>query len=201
MNIIKNTKIREKWHRGFSRSFEDVTEIVIHATAGLGQIKWQETSDLKVIQNRIDNAKTNDDKVKWQKEFNRVSQWSKGIGIPQYNIDRKGIITEIIDPVNWTYHSCSGEHDKHSIGIEFDKVNADNSDEITAEQMQNSIDLCKQLCMMFPNIDKIVSHRYNWITYFNNNPKPCPGIFPFESYQIIFSKLNHEIGREIKVYK
>jgi hypothetical protein len=199
MTIIKNTVIREKWHKGFSRSPEDITEIVIHATAGLGQIEWQETSDLKVIQKRIDDALTADDKKKWTNEYNRVAQWSRGIGIPQYNIDRKGNVTEIIDPVNWVYHSCSGDHDKHSIGIEFDKVNGSNQDDITPDQMQGGVELCKQLCIMFPNIDKIVSHRYNWVTYFNNNPKPCPGPFPFESLQIIFTQFAPELGREIKV--
>jgi hypothetical protein len=201
MTIIKNTIIREKWSQGFDRSPEDVTEIVIHATAGIGQIKWQETSDLKVIQSRIDSAQTADDKDKWTKEYNRVAQWSKGIGIPQYNIDRKGNVTEIIDVFKWTYHSCSGVHDKHSIGIEFDKVDASNKDDITPDQMQNGIELCKQLCVMFPNIDKIVSHYHNWYVYFNHNPKPCPGPFPFDSVQIIFNEFEKELGRHITVYE
>lgn len=201
IKIIKNTKIREKWHTGFSRWPEDVTEIVIHATAGIGQIKWQEKSDLENIQRLIDNSKTDAEKAKWLAEYKRVSQWKNGIGIPQYNIDRQGNVTEIIDPFRWTYHSCSGEHDRHSIGIEFDKVKSDNSDDITSAQMESGVQLCKQLCVMFPNIDKIVSHWHNWYTYYNHSPKPCPGPFPFESYSVIFSKLNHEIGREIKVYE
>jgi N-acetyl-anhydromuramyl-L-alanine amidase AmpD len=173
MTIIKNTKIRERWCHGFKRSADQVKEIVIHATAGLGTIKWMETSD------------------------ERKEQWSKGIGLFHFLIDRQGQVTEVIDPEFYVFHSSSGQHDLFTIGIELEKSKSNNSDVITLEQSDSLLSLIKQLCMMYPNISKIVSHDYNAKTFSNRPPKPCPGAFPVESFVAAVGGLN--LGRKMSV--
>lgn len=175
MTIIKNTKIRDRWHKGYPRNSDDITEIVIHATAGGGFIKWLE-------------------------DYNeREKEWKKGIGLVQYHINKAGLITEIIDVYNWVYHSSSGSHDKETIGIEVEKLDNKNASAITVEQAESLLSLTIELCKMFPTIKKIVSHDYNRKKYSGLAPKPCPGEFPWATFSQALGK--NEITKSIEVYK
>lgn len=158
IKIIKNEVIRKKYSYGFRRDKKDVTEIVLHATAGGGTIKWMEDGG------KMPNGET------------READYKQGIALVHYHISRIGEITEIIDPLNYVYHSSSREHDQHTICIEIGKLKSDNSDLPTNEQYNSLLLLIEYLKYNFKNINKITTHDYCARVYSGLKPKPCPGI-------------------------
>ena len=147
-----NTTIREKYHRGFDREGEKVTEIVIHGTGG---------------------GVTASGLINWMLTNGRPSEYKKGIALFHYLIDTNGEVTEIISPDNWVFHSSSGTHDKTTIGIENINPDAHNESEYTASQYQGLIKLITVLMKKYP-ITSIVGHGQNRLKY-SGTYKECPG--------------------------
>jgi hypothetical protein len=161
--VIK--EIREKYNQGFVRKNSDVTEFVIHGTGGgssaMGLIKWMLSGE-------------------------RAAEYSRGIALFHYLLDKDGTSYNIIDPVNWVYHSSSGDHDIHTIGVELVNSSATNSDSYTESQYINLAKLIFDTVKKFPNIKTITTHGY-LISKYSGKSKTCPGnIFNF-------NKLNLEL--------
>lgn len=148
-----NTSIREKYHRGFDRENEPITELVYHGTGGgvtaSGLINWMITNG-------------------------RQSEYKKGVALFHYLIDPNGEVTEIISPENWVFHSSSGAHDKNTIGIEMVNGSAHNENDYTANQYNALVKLTATLMKKYP-INSIVGHGQNKLKY-SGVYKECPGI-------------------------
>ena len=147
-----DTKIRTKYHMGFDREGEPITEIVIHGTGG-----GSSASGL----------------INWMLTAGRPSEYKKAIALFHYLIDTDGETTEIISPENWVFHSSSGQHDKTTIGIEHINSDAHNDKEYTAAQYAALIKLITILMKKYP-ITTIVGHGQNKLKY-SKAYKECPG--------------------------
>lgn len=155
MEIKIDTEIRNKYHIGFNRDKLDVNQIVIHGTGG--------GSSAQSI-------------MRWMLGGERASQYKKGIGLFHYLIDCFGVIYEIISPKNWVYHSSSGRHDKHTIGIELINLNFSNQSEYTPNQYFSFIDLIFNKIFKMYNITSIIGHGTCKKIY-SKSYKNCPGNF------------------------
>lgn len=148
--IRQDYSITQKWHPGWKRPLEQVKEVVIHHTAGTGN---------------IDTLK------KWMLSGERKEQYTKGISLFHFAIDRDGKIWKAGPVSRWWYHSCSGKHDKVSIGIE----NIHKTGPFTDAQYENLFwlifEYIPRICISY---NRIVSHDYNYNTY-SNMKKGCPG--------------------------
>lgn len=153
MKINIEPFIRVKYMPGFDRSLKDITEIIIHGTAG-------GTSAQAVIN--------------WMIGGEREDLYNAGIGLFHYIIDLNGDTYEIIDSSKWVYHSDCSSHDKHTIGIEMLNTQLLNAGSYTVKQYEALKELIVELIKKFP-IDSITSHDVNRYKYSNLNPKPCPG--------------------------
>lgn len=151
--MIINKSIREKYHRGFDREGEDITEIVLHGTGG-------GSSSVGLIN--------------WMLSAGRPSEYKRGIALFHYLIDLDGEVTEIISPDNWVFHSSSGQHDKNTIGIEHINADPHNGNEYTAAQYAALIKLLSVLTKKYPTINTIVGHGRNKFAY-SKVYKECPG--------------------------
>ncbi len=148
--IQQDYSVVEKWHSGWKRSLEDITEVVIHHTDGTGTI---------------------DSLRKWMLEGERKEQYTKGISLFHFAIGKDGLIWKAGPISRWWYHSCSGQHDRFTIGIE----NIHKSGEFSEEQYSNLFWLLFEYMPHFcTSYYRIVSHDYNFQTY-SNRKKGCPG--------------------------
>ena len=132
-----------------SRSIEDITEIVIHHTAGGGS--WRGLKS-------------------WftSKTCERKDQFKRFIGFTHYYIEKNGTIFQPFNLDSWMYHSCSGKHDKKTIGIEL----IHNTGEFPEEQIDALVNLVEHIYKTCP-IMQIVSHDYNYM-YYSGKAKGCP---------------------------
>jgi hypothetical protein len=146
-DLLKNTN--PLWC-GFPRNKEDITRIVIHGTGGGGTLPFM-------------------------KQGGQGKQ-DKKIGLFHYLIEKNGDIIQLVEDLEWVYHSSAGKMDKNSIGIEILKTKADNSDIPTKEQYTAILELIKSLVEKY-NIDCFMSHDYSRKKYSNKSPKPCPNTF------------------------
>ena len=149
MEIVKDQLIKEKWHRGFERK-QPIDEIVLHGTGGGGTYQY-------VLQG------------------GRKELYIKGIALFHYLIEQNGKTIEIIDPERWVYHSSSGKHDERTIGIELLNPDFQNKGSYTEQQYKSLFELI-DLLMSANRIERIVSHKYNYMT-FSGDTKNCPGNF------------------------
>lgn len=134
-----------------TKSLNAVTEIVIHHTAGDGNWKGL---------------------LSWFTEGTnkRRNLYFKFIGFTHFYIEKSGEIFKAFPLTRWLYHSCSGKHDRFSIGIELIHRKGSFSD----EQYSSLAWLIQELIKDCPNVMQIVSHDYNYMTY-SNDAKGCPG--------------------------
>jgi N-acetyl-anhydromuramyl-L-alanine amidase AmpD len=154
MEIIKDIKIRKKWHKGFRRNLlcrkrNRVKTIVLHGTGGGGTYNWVLDGGRSVL-------------------------YKKGVALFHYLIERRGKTIEIIDPDRWVYHSSSGEKDKETIGIELLNPGALNSRLYTGFQYTALWELIFDELFNRYNIINIVSHNYMKEKY-SGGKKECPG--------------------------
>lgn len=148
--IQQDYSVTQKWHAGWKRPLDQITEVVIHHTAGKGS---------------IDTLK------KWMLNGERKDQYTKGISLFHFAISMDGEIWKAGPISRWWYHSCSGKHDRYTVGIE----NIHKSGAFTDEQYNNLFWLLFEYIPHFcPSYCRIVSHDYNYNTY-NNMKKGCPG--------------------------
>ncbi len=153
--ITKITNIREKYHKGFKRKESDISEIVIHGTAG---------------------GKTAEGMFNWMYKSDRKKCY-RGIGLFHYLIDMQGEIYEVIDPLRWTYHSHSNKHDKHTIGIELLNPSKTNSEAYTDMQLQMLMSFIFDELFEKYDITSIVGHQFNKKKFTGVGNYPCPGNF------------------------
>jgi len=148
--IIQDYSVTQKWHNGWKRPLSQITEVVIHHTAGNGN---------------IDTLK------KWMLGGERKDSYKKGIALFHFAIDKDGRIWKAGPISRWWYHSCSGKHDRFTVGIE----NIHKSGPFTPAQYKSLFWILFEYMPHFcPNYHRIVSHDYNYNTY-SNVKKGCPG--------------------------
>lgn len=170
--ITIDTKIREKWHKGFNRS-EKPTEIILHGTGGGGTYTY------------VFNG--------GRKELYQV-----GIALFHYLIERDGKTIEIIDPEKWVYHSSSGKHDEETIGIEILNPSANNTQAYTIQQYKSLYDLIVELFQRYP-ITLIRSHNMTKQIY-SGTGKPCPGNFNWHDLEVWLSDSGYEFESEFECF-
>jgi hypothetical protein len=158
MIIVKT--IREKYSEGMIRN-RPISEIVVHGTGG-GQ-----------------NAQA---LISWMEGGERAESYKKNIGLFHYINDRDGKWYEIIDPLNWVYHSTSGLHDETTIGIENINPSPSNDAEYTDAQYDSLSQLVFKLIDQFPTITSIIGHGQNQLKY-SGSYKHCPGNFNWERFK------------------
>jgi hypothetical protein len=150
--MVENLKIREKYHRGFEREKSDINQIVLHGTGGGASAGGL---------------------MAWMLDGERGNDYKKGVALFHYLIDYNGDIYNIIDPDRWVYHSSSGQHDRHTIGIELMNIDRDNRDVYTIAQYQSLSDIIFELMGKYP-IDSIIGHGACKNIY-TGTYKLCPG--------------------------
>ena len=156
------------WHKGFDRNGQQITEVVIHATGGIGAIRYVEGGE-------------------------RKAEYLQGIALFHYCVESAGSVVQIVDDDRWVYHSSSGGYDAGTIGIETenDRINGTfNAAQI--EILQTLI--FEQLMAAYP-IKTISTHSYNFEHYSpdafrkwaqdHGQPYSCPGSsFPWSIFEI-----------------
>lgn len=148
--IYQDYSVTQKWHTGWRRDFNEITEAVIHHTDGTGN---------------IDSLKN------WMLGGEFKDLYRKGVSLFHFAIDREGAIWEAGPVSRWWYHSCSGKHDRFTVGIEI--IHKDES--FTGDQYRNlSWLLFEHLPRLCPSLTKIVSHDCNYHKY-GYMMKGCPG--------------------------
>jgi len=157
---IKDTYIRNKFHKGFKRKTPPTT-IIIHGTGGTGTYKWM-------------------------KKGERGNNYRKGISLFHYLIERDGRIINIINPNRWVWHSHAGWHrdkngniiqrDASTIGIELENTSSKNTNGYTKEQYDSlSLLVFDNLMIKYP-INIIMSHSRSYKKYLKKTkPLACPG--------------------------
>lgn len=150
MNIARTYSIENIFGEPPYRDVKNVSEIVIHHTAGDGG--WSALE-------------------KWMTSptCERKEQYKKFVGLTHFYIEKNGRIVQIFDIGNWAYHSCSGKHDSKTIGIEL----CHTSGKFTDHQYTSLIELIQHIYQTCP-IKTIVSHDYNY-KVFSGKTKGCPG--------------------------
>jgi hypothetical protein len=143
MNITINRELR-KYTEGFKRLDSDVNTMVVHGAgivgSAYGMIKWMANGGIMP-----DGTKREDD-------------YTHGIALTQYVIDRDGETTELFNPHNWLYHSRTGKFDKHTVGVELINGHIDNSKQYTPEQYRSLTELYKFLNERINFMPTIVGH-------------------------------------------
>jgi len=191
VEIIKDHRIENKWHRGFSRdqtfdhtgkvikvNHEEPYSIVLHGTGGgdtsEGIIKWMLSGG------QLSNGKS------------RKKQYKRGVALFHYLIDRRGKIVEIIDPDRWVFHSLSWTKDRFTIGIELVNPHPNNGDPYNSQQYESLFYLIfDHLFNKYP-INTIVSHQRMAYKY-SGKEKNCPGNFDY-------NKLEDELTNRDYIY-
>jgi N-acetyl-anhydromuramyl-L-alanine amidase AmpD len=149
-----NTIIRKKYHEGFERKPEDISQIVIHGTGG---------------------GSSAESLIRWMDTGERSEDYKKGIALFHYLIDYNGDVYNIIDPSKWVYHSSSGAHDKKTIGIELMNKNVNNEDVYTLSQYKSLCDIILELMTKY-HITSFIGHGACKQIY-SKSYKECPGNF------------------------
>lgn len=152
MNLNFDPDVILKWGSPPFRELKNIDEIVVHHTAGDGN--WNGLKSW-ILGNNNEREKNH----------------SRFIGLTHYYIDKSGDITQIYKNDAWSYHSCSGTHDKKTIGIEL----VHSTGKFTDKQYGALVELISSICQIC-TIKQIVSHDYNYMT-FSKNTKGCPGKF------------------------
>jgi len=170
VKITIEKDIRKKYHSGFERVDSDIYQIALHGTGGgnsaLGCIRWM-------------------------RKYGRPDLYRKGIALFHYLIDRKNGTYEIINPHNWVYHSSSGRHDQHTIGIELVNPGRDNGNKYTKYQYKQCVRLIDFLMTIFP-INSIASHDKIKQIY-SGGSKSCPGEgFDWNYFQSVLNEFGLE---------
>jgi hypothetical protein len=175
MIINNDNDLIDKYGTPPSRPLDKVTEIVIHHTAGDGNwkgLKQWFTSDT----------------------CERKDQFKKFIGFTQFYIEKSGVVYQPFSLESWMYHSCSGKHDKETIGIEL----IHDTDVFPEAQYTALADLVEFIYNSCP-IDSIVSHDYNYM-HFSGKAKGCPSTwFNWGRLSVMLNAKG--INPEIKLYK
>jgi hypothetical protein len=160
------TDVREKYKSGWENKIreKDISEIVIHATAG---------------------GTTANGVLLWMLNGEKYHDYIQGIGLFHYIIDRDiSNIIEVLDPNYWCWHSSSSSHDHNTIGIELVNPSKTNRLSFTEIQYQSLFDLIfDKLLIDYPTIKSIVSHDFNAWKYSKRPPKPCPGAFDWKKLE------------------
>ncbi len=173
MEIIKDTKIRDRWHAGFKRELNPHT-VVLHGTGGGGTYNW-------VLQG------------------GRKEQYKRGIALFHYLIERDGATTEIIDPDRWVYHSSSGQFDSRTIGIELVNPSPTNNSTYTENQYKSLFDLIFfELFERYPII-QIMSHNKAKEIYSGGN-KVCPGKFDWDRLEQEMFDAGYTFTKNVQQY-
>jgi hypothetical protein len=171
--ITKDLRVREMYKMGWEPKLRkyDITEIVIHATAG---------------------STTAEGILLWMLGGEKASDYKQGIGLFHYLIDRdQDNIIEVIDPNYWTWHSTSASHDQYTIGIEMVNPSKTNRMPFTEIQYTSLFNLIfNKLLIDYPTIKSIVSHDFNANKYSGKPPKPCPGAFEWTRLEAELTKHN-----------
>ena len=153
MEIIKNTTIRNRWHRGFERD-TFIQSTIIHGAGVVSSV---------------------DSLINWMLEGERGESYKNGIALFHYAIDATGEVTEIIDPYNWVYHSSSGIQDRKTIGIELINGSVGNVNSYTDDQYESLIELIFNNIMIdHPTMNVIASHN-RMAQKYSKFGKSCPG--------------------------
>ena len=160
MNVITDTRVRDKYCKGFDRS-TPIAEIVIHATGG---------------------GSSTESMIEWMLAGERATEYENGVALFHYLTSPDQPTVEIIDPDKWVYHSSSGYHDKETIGIENIKPDSQNKGYLPPDQMQALCELVATLLLKYPSISRIVSHDFNAQKFSGRGPKPCPGDFSWNDF-------------------
>lgn len=151
MEIKKDFRVTEKWHKGFDREIDDITEVIVHHTDGEGTpgglLDWMYNGEFS----------------KWYK---------KGIGLFHFCIGKNGSIIQLGDLDRWWWHSDSGSQDEHTIGIELIHKDGD----FTPEQYEALSELIFDILMVSCPIDSVVGHDHYYSKHYGH-PKPCPTNF------------------------
>ena len=159
MEISIHTIVRKKFHSGFTRKFGDVNEVVIHGTGGGGTLEWVRSGG-------------------------RADQYYRGVALFHYLIERDGKITEVIDHERWVYHSSTGKHDRHTIGIELVNTSPSNASGYTEKQYRSLFWLIFVFLMKRHPISVIVSHKRAMEKASKGRwSKNCPGNFDWRELE------------------
>ena len=171
--IIVDYTVTDKWHKGFDRHLEDITEAVVHHTASEGT--WEGLKN-------------------WMMEGERAAEYKRGIALFHFVVEKDGSIVKLGPISKWWHHSSSGQHDKYSVGIEL--IHKEGA--FTDEQYESLLWLVTEyLSFHCANYERIVSHKYN-AKYYSDREKYCPGQY-FDWERLKGNVLNS--GFEISIYE
>lgn len=152
-----DTVMRTTYHRGFARP-GNITEIIIHGTGGPGNLRGA---------------------IHWFRSGERGKEYRQGNALVHYLIELDGTIWEMIDPTRYVRHSCRGNLDRQSIGIEItnpDPQNGNGYEFTDAEYDSLNWLVFEYLIPRFPTITTIMSHKRAWQKFTNGMQwKECPG--------------------------
>ena len=151
MEIKIDHSLMEMFGTPPSRKLEDVNEIVIHHTDGGG---------------------TNKSLFQWfkSKDCPNHELYKKFVALTHYYIQKDGEIVEAYPLDTWLFHSCSGQRDSKTIGIEL----IHKTGEFRPEQYESLFWLIfDHIPSVCPNIKVISSHDYRYNLY-SKKTKNCP---------------------------
>jgi len=189
IEIIKDHRVEDKWHRGFGRDqtfnakgeiinvpHEEPETIVLHGTAGGST--WQGL-------------------VNWMLDGERKDLYKKGVALFHYAIDRKGTIVELISPDRWVFHSTSWLYDRFTIGIELINPDNNNMAPYLLSQYESLFYLIfDHLFKKYP-ISTIASHK-RLGTKYSGKPKNCPGNFDYDKLESEMKNRNLSFDHDSK---
>lgn len=158
--------VTNKWHKGWKRPLDQITEAVVHHTAGSGT--WQGLRD-------------------WMLSVTgkRKANYKRGIGLFPFVIQKNGTLAKFGPIARWWYHSHAGKHDSETIGIEI----IHNKGSFSKQQYETLFWLLfEYIPFHCENYKSIVSHDHNMMKY-TGKKKSCPGP-DFE-----WAKLEKEMGK------
>ena len=148
-NLNYDDSVIKKYGSPPERKLNEVDEIVIHHTAGGGNWKGLRTWILS-------------------KNCERRHLFEKYVALTHFYIDKTGLVNQIFDLDTWTYHSCSGKHDKKTVGIEL----VHRTGPFTEAQYESLCEVIRHVTDFCP-IKTIVSHDFNYMHY-SGKEKGCP---------------------------
>lgn len=145
------------------RLLNSITEIVVHHTEG--ETGWESLKSW-MTSNSCENK----------------NLYEEFVGLFHYCIEKTGEVYQTIPLESYVFHSCCGQHDKVTIGIEL--VQKDSP--FTDAQYASLADLVEQIYQICP-IKTLVSHDYNYMMY-SNRSKGCPGrMFDWKNFMGILA--------------
>lgn len=174
--IIKRFDVSEMWHPGWKRKIEEITEVVIHGTPG----------------------KTATGLLQWMIGGERGKSYKKGQALFHFLIDKNGTIYQIAPINRFYFHSCSGKHDKLTIGIELLNPIVGNEGDYSDLQYESlELLMFDALFTYCKNINRVVGHDYNYNTY-KGIRKNCPGKnFDWKKTRTMFKNRNIDLTPEL----